>query len=149
MQRCAVSRPDRRSGSGRGSAASSACGTRAAAQRRSRLLSPPGEPGLGGRGGLCSRRRCPALGPGGGKGPQDNNKDDQQGPMRRLAQQAERRAHQLLDSLTPKAEYDFADVFLIVFSTFVFMWVAAGMYRVYAWWYYASGAAAAGTFMGH
>ncbi|KAG2426737.1 hypothetical protein HXX76_012795 [Chlamydomonas incerta] len=89
--------------------------------------------------------RCQALGPGGGKGPEKG-----EGPIRRLAQQAERHAHQLLDSLTPKAEYDFADVFLIFLSTLVFMWVAAELYRLYAFSYYASGGGhAAGTFMGH
>ncbi|PNW70917.1 hypothetical protein CHLRE_17g738900v5 [Chlamydomonas reinhardtii] len=139
MQRCAA-RPCKGSNRCR-SAAVRVCGSApGAGSARGPRTFPPGASRRLRH--LPQRTRCQALGPGGGKGPQD-------GPIKRLAQQAERHAHQLLDCLTPKAEYDFADVFLIGFSTLVFMWVAAEMYRLYAFSYYASGAHTAGTFMGH
>ncbi|GLC40245.1 hypothetical protein PLESTB_001309600 [Pleodorina starrii] len=67
--------------------------------------------------------RCAALGPGGGKGPE--------GPLKKLVEEAERQAQLLIDCMTPKQEYDLADVTLIFFSTMVFMWLAACMYRMY------------------
>ncbi|GLI65909.1 hypothetical protein VaNZ11_009556 [Volvox africanus] len=71
---------------------------------------------------------CRAFGSGGGKGPE--------GFLKKLVEDAHRHAHRIIDCLTPKHEYDFADVTLIFISTMAFMWLAAGLYRVYAFSYY-------------
>ncbi|PNH06573.1 hypothetical protein TSOC_007013 [Tetrabaena socialis] len=56
-----------------------------------------------------------------------------------MVQHAERHATRIMHTITPKQEGDAADVSLICISTLIFMWVAASMYRVYAFAFYASG----------
>ncbi|GIL63910.1 hypothetical protein Vafri_17920 [Volvox africanus] len=77
---------------------------------------------------LSPFKECRALGSGGGKGPEEF--------LKKLAEDAQRHAHHIVDCLTPKHEYDFADVTLIFISTMAFMWLAAGLYRMYAFSYY-------------
>ncbi|KAG2489447.1 hypothetical protein HYH03_012083 [Edaphochlamys debaryana] len=77
-----------------------------------------------------------------GKGPESKD------PLQRLAQQAERSAHHLIDVLTPKQHGDFADWFLVIMATGVFMWMAASAYRLYVFYYYGGGGPPS-SFMGY